>query len=205
MPKNKINPKDLDLHPLYAHLDLWYNVRDYETCQQVRFYRRAKINSHGHRKGEFYEIPVYIIDKTANRQKRGLMLNAKPNLRRRIKISHKGKPVNLYCAHLVVKIGWTFPIEDPHHNVIDHISHDSLDDRRNNLQLWSQSENVRTAACNEARRINGKRSGALLKGIPTAKRRELAAYRRQLLAMTGHMPSLEDAMRDLGLEKGGAE
>ena len=161
MSNPRINPKDLDLHPIYGYLDIWYNVKDYETCQQVRFYTRAKRNDrYGHRKGEFYEIPVYIKDMTANRQKRGIMLNAKPNLRRRIVISHKGKKVNLLCAHLVFRIGWTFPIEDPRHNVIDHISQDSLDDRRNNLQIWSASENVRTAACNEARRLNGQRSGA---------------------------------------------
>ncbi len=202
MKKLRINPKDLDLHPCYSQYDIWYNVRDYETCQQVRFYTHAKINSHGHRKGELYEIPVYIKDMNATRQKHGLRPNAKPNLRRVIRLSYKGKTVNLLCAHLVFRIGWTFPIEDPHHNVIDHISQDTLDDRRNNLQILPASENSRTPACHEARLRNLGLANRLNKGLNNTQRHEVKAHRQRIFNLTGHMPSFEDAMRDLGIKKG---
>ena len=200
-----INPKDLDLHPCYSQYDIWYNVKDYENCQQVRFYTRAKRNQCGHRKGEFYEIPVHLKDTHASLRKRGIKPNTKPYLRRFINLRYKGKTVNLYCSHLVFKIGWTFPIKNPRLEVIDHISEDSLDDRRNNLCIKPASENVNTPACHEARLRNIGIVIRLNKSLTQTQRHEVKAHRQRIFNLTGHMPSLEDAIRDLGLEKGGAK
>ena len=199
--KPRINPKDLDLHPCFSHLDIWYNVRDYETCQQVRCYTRAKGNNQYHRKGEFYEIPVYLLDPALTRRKHGIQPNAKKMLRRVISVSYKGKKVHLYCSHLVFKIGWTFPIPNPRLEVIDHISKDTLDDRRNNLRIMSAKENVNTPACHEARLRNLGLANRLNKGLNNTQRHEVKAHRQRIFNLTGHMPSFEDAMRDLGIKK----
>ena len=201
-----INPKDLDLHPCFAHLDLWYNVRDYEACRQVRFYTHAKRNDrYGHRKGELYEIPTYEKDPHATDRKRGISPNVKPQWRRYIVIHHKGKSVTLLCSHLVFKIGWTFPNPDPRHNVIDHIDKVTTNDRRNNLRIWSQQENSNTPESREARLNNFMKGRYVSRGLCNAKRHEIKAHRLRVLKLTGHMPSLEDAMRDLGLKEGGAQ
>ncbi len=194
----RINKKDLDLHPNYAHLDLWYNVRDYENCEQVRFYTHAKINKDGHRKGELYELPVRILDHNQWRRKRGIGPNIKPDNRRLIQLLKNGKKEHLLCAHLVFKIGWTFPIPDRPHYVIDHIDGNTLNDRRNNLRLITAKENVNTPACREARLKNlGVINYGLNKGLTAAQRHEIHAHRLRVMKLTGHMPSYEDVRNEL--------
>ncbi len=189
-----INPNDLDLHPCYAHLDLWYNVRDYLNCEQVRFYTHAKRNQYGHRKGELYELPVYVRDTHACARKRGIKPNAKPDPRRSIRLTYKGKTVHLSCSRLVFKIGWTFPIPDPRREVVDHIDKDTTNDRRNNLRPQSAKENVNTPAAHEARLRNILRAQILTKGRTNAQRHEVKAHRLRMLKLKGYLPSLEEVL-----------
>lgn len=194
----RINKKDLDLHPCYAHLDLWYNVRDYENCEQVRFYTHAKQSQCGHRKGELYELPVRIYDHHQWRRKRGATPNAKSDKRRLIQLRKNGKGIQLLCAHLVFKIGWTFPIPDRPRYVIDHIDGNTLNDRRNNLRLITAKENANTPACREARIRNlGLMTHGVNKGLTAAQKHEIRAHRLRVLKLTGHMPSFEDVRNEL--------
>ena len=58
-------------------------------------------------------------------------------------IAHKGKNVHLYRSHLTMLCLTGFAISDRRHWVIDHINGDCSDDRPSNLQVISQSENLR--------------------------------------------------------------
>lgn len=70
--------------------------------------------------------------------------NAKiPQMRYAYTIMHKGKNVSLYRSHLTMLCYLGFAITDRRHWVIDHINGDSKDDRPSNLQVISQSENIR--------------------------------------------------------------
>ena len=146
---------EIDLHPRYSQYGIWYNVRDYREDKLVRFYRRVTHNNgSGHKKGDFYELPIRIIDVTSHHRKSGRSPNMKPQLRRRLFFSHNGKQTGLYCSRLTYYIGWAFPdvSKNPVRMVVDHIDRNTLKDSPTNLFEWTQKENVNTPACNEARK-----------------------------------------------------
>ena len=146
---------EIDLHPRFSQYGIWYNVKDYRENKLVRFYRRATHNNqHGHKMGEFYEIPIYIRDASCSHRKSGRSPNMKPQLRRRLHFSQNGKVVTLLCSRLTFYIGWAFPdvSKKTVHMVVDHIDHNTLNDRPTNLYETTQKENVNTPACYEARK-----------------------------------------------------
>ena len=140
---------EIELHPRYSQYDIWYNVRDYREDKLVRFYRRATHNNqHGRKKGEFYEIPVGLLDFNKSRRQSGKSPNAAPYVRRRVVIKINGKSINLTCSRLTYYICWGFPdeTENPEPKVVDHIDHNTLNDRPSNLLETTQKENCNTPA-----------------------------------------------------------
>ena len=155
--KVKVNNEvvEIELHPRYSQYDIWYNVQDWRQDKLVRFYRRATHNDrYGHKKGEFYEMNVSVQDAVYCLRKNGRSPNAKPQLRRYIRVHAKQKLYRILCSRLTFSIGWAFKDEsgDNQRYVIDHIKQDTLDDRPTNLREITQKENVNTPAANEARR-----------------------------------------------------
>ena len=146
---------EIELHPRYSQYGIWYNVRDYREDKLVRFYRLSThTNRYGHKKGEFYEISVELHDFSKCRRESGKSPNAKPDVRRKIHFQHNGKFKHLTCSRLTYYICWGFPdeTEHPEPKVIDHIDHNTLNDRPSNLRETTQKENSNTPACNAARR-----------------------------------------------------
>ena len=157
---------------------LYYDPLDIQLDRPLTFYRRL----HHRRLGEIrYPLMVYTEDRQiSNRKKRRAQ---RPRFQRTIKIYYKGVTVHLTCSKLTMHCQMGFTIADPRHWVVDHINGDSTDDRPSNLQVITQSENLRRSekVVEHARRL-GKRTIA----IATAARKAKAAERRaQRLAMKG--------------------
>ena len=140
---------EIDLHPRYSQYGIWYNMRDYREDKLVRFYRQSKGNPKLRRKkGEFYEIPVGLLDFNKSRRQSGKSPNAAPDVRRRVSIKINGKNIHLTCSRLTYYICWGFPdvSVNPERKVVDHIDHNTLNDRPSNLLETTQKENSNTPA-----------------------------------------------------------
>ena len=149
---------------------LYYDPLDIQLDRPLTFYRRL----HHRRLGDIiYPVKTETKDVTSSHRKKGI--RAKPMFREHIKIQRKGTLIHLYVAQLTMHCIMGFTIADPRHWVVDHIDGDTMNNRPSNLQVISQSENLRRSAkvVESARQI-GKRTIA----IATAARKAKAAERR---------------------------
>ena len=132
---------------------LYYDPLDFQLDRPLRFFRRLR-----HRRFRadiLYQLAVSTKDSTQTDRKRGS--NKKPMLRRFINFRHKGKVVNLYCSQLTMLCLTGFAIADPRHHVVDHVNGNCTDDRPSNLQVITQSENLRRSpAVRENNRLSPK-------------------------------------------------
>ena len=164
---------------------LYYDPLDIQLDRPLTFYRRL----HHRRLGDIiYPVMVYTTDLQISNRKKGR--SHSPRFQRTIKIKRKGVTVHLTCSKLTMHCQMGFTIADPRHWVVDHINGDSTDDRPSNLQVITQSENLRRSekVVEHARRL-GKRTIA----IATAARKAKAAERRaQRLAMKGEREGIKN-------------
>ena len=149
---------------------LYYDPLDIQLDRPLTFYRRLN-----HRRlGEIrYPVKSWKKDVKTGQRKQGI--KAKPMFREFIKLKRKGTQINLYVAQLTMHCIMGFTIADPRHWVVDHIDGNTLNNRPSNLQVITQSANLRRSEkfVESARQI-GKRTIA----IATAARKAKAAERR---------------------------
>ena len=149
---------------------LYYDPLDIQLDRPLTFYRRL----HHRRLGDIiYPLKSWKKDVKIWQRKHGC--NAKPMFREYITIKRKGTQIPLYVSQLTMHCIMGFTIADPRHWVVDHIDGDSMNNRPSNLQVITQSENLRRSekVVERARRL-GKRTIA----IATAARKAKAAERR---------------------------
>lgn len=85
----------------------------------------------------------YPLKATLTDQRNTVKTSFTPQMRYRYHFKIKGKIFTLFRSHLTMLCIMGFAITDRRHWVIDHVNGDSSDDRPSNLQVISQSENVR--------------------------------------------------------------
>ena len=149
---------------------LYYDPLDIQLDRPLTFYRRL----HHRRLGDIiYPVKTFKTDVQTGQRKRGI--KAKPMIREEIKISHKGHFVHLRVSQLTMHCQMGFTIADPRHWVVDHIDGDTLNNRPSNLQVITQSENLRRS---EAKREQARKIGRLSRGKSNAQRHAEAVERR---------------------------
>ena len=149
---------------------LYYDPLDFELDRPLTFYRRL----HHRRLGDIiYPVKSWKKDVKIWQRKHGI--KAKPMFREFIKIRRKGTLIHLYVAQLTMHCQMGFTIADPRHWVVDHIDGDTLNNRPSNLQVISQSENLRRS---EAIREHARKTGRLNRGKSNAQRHAEAEERR---------------------------
>lgn len=164
---------------------LYYDPLDIQLDRPLTFYRRL----HHRRLGDIiYPVKTETKDVTSSQRKQGV--RAKPMFREYITITRKGTKIHLYVAQLTMHCIMGFTIADPRHWVVDHIDGDSMNNRPSNLQVISQSANLRRSekVVERARRL-----GKNYHAIATAARKAKAAERRaQRLAMKGEREGIKN-------------
>ena len=125
---------------------LYYDPLDFELDRPLTFYRRLfcwQLNEE-----IIYPLKVYQTNTQSGRIKRGG--KNKPMFRRYIHfywqpnpLLVKGKIIHLYCHKLTMLCWMGFAIADPRHWVVDHIDGNPLNDRPKNLQIITQSMNLK--------------------------------------------------------------
>ena len=149
---------------------LYYDPIDIQLDRPLTFYRRL----HHRRLGDIiYPVKSWKKDVKIWQRKHGC--NAKPMFREFIKIRRKGTLIPLYVSQLTMHCMMGFTIADPRHWVVDHIDGDSMNNRPSNLQVISQSENLRRS---EKFMECARRLGKASKGLSNAQRKAKAAERR---------------------------
>jgi hypothetical protein len=117
---------------------LYYDPLDIQLDRPLTFYRRL----HHRRLGDIiYPVKSWKKDVKIWQRKHGC--NAKPMFREYITITRKGTKIHLYVAQLTMHCIMGFTIADPRHWVVDHIDGDSMNNRPSNLQVITQSANLR--------------------------------------------------------------
>ena len=149
---------------------LYYDPIDIQLDRPLTFYRRL----HHRRLGDIiYPVKSWKKDVKIWQRKHGC--NAKPMFREFIKIRRKGTLIPLYVSQLTMHCMMGFTIADPRHWVVDHIDGDTLNNRPSNLQVITQSENLRRS---EAKREQARKIGRLSRGKSNAQRHAEAVERR---------------------------
>ena len=124
---------------------LYYDPLDFQLDRPLTFYRRLYCWQLA--TDIIYPLRVHKTNCKHSAIKRGskckpmyrryISFNWKPNL------PGKGKFKTLFCHKLTMLCLTGFAIADPRHWVVDHIDGNPLNDRPSNLQVISQSENLR--------------------------------------------------------------
>ena len=149
---------------------LYYDPIDIQLDRPLTFYRRL----HHRRLGDII-YPVKSWKKDVKKWQRKHGCNEKPMFREFIKIRRKGTLIPLYVSQLTMHCMMGFTIADPRHWVVDHIDGDTLNNRPSNLQVITQSENLRRS---EAKREQARKIGRLSRGKSNAQRHAEAVERR---------------------------
>ena len=135
------------LHPVPTwEGELYYDPLDFDLDRPLTFYRRLRLR--GAKADFIYPLRVYQKDVKMTLRKQGQ--NVQPMYRRYIHFMWKPKEqpgksriVTLYCSHLTMLCKTGEPIADPRHWVVDHIDGNPLNDRPKNLQVITQSMNLK--------------------------------------------------------------
>ena len=149
---------------------LYYDPLDIQLDRPLTFYRRL---NHRRLGDIIYPVKTWKKDVKSSCRKKGI--RAKPMFREFIKLTRKGTLINLYVAQLTMHCMMGFTIVDPRHWVVDHIDGNTLNNRPSNLQVISQSENIRRS---EELMERARRQGKASKGLSNAQRKAKAAERR---------------------------
>ena len=152
---------------------LYYDPLDIQLDRPLTFYRRLN-----HRRLGDIIYPVKTWKKDVNSSCRKKGVRAKPMFREYITITRKGTLFPLYVSQLTMHCMMGFTIADPRHWVVDHIDGDSMNNRPSNLQVISQSANLRRSekVVECARRL-GKKYNAKARAAHMAKAAERRAQR----------------------------
>ena len=120
---------------------LYYDPLDIQLDRPLTFYRRL----HHRRLGDIiYPVKTETKDVKIWQRKQGI--RAKPMIREYIKLKRKGTLIHLSTAQLTMHCMMGFTIADPRHWVVDHIDGNTLNNRPSNLQVITQSANLRRSA-----------------------------------------------------------
>ena len=159
-----------------------YDPEDFKLDRPLTFYRRMYCwQLH---EEIIYPMRVFKTNTQLSRIKQGS--KRKPMYRRYVMFKWQpnlliGKDQNkvLYCHQLTMLCWMGFAICDPRHWVVDHIDGDPLNDQPSNLQVISQSENLRRSEeVRENARKMQKLGAELSRGLNNQQRHEAAMRRR---------------------------
>ena len=177
---------------------LYYDPEDFKLDRSLTFYRRMYC---WQLKEEIiYPMRVYETNTKAGYIKRGS--KCKPMYRRFVMFCWqpnlqlgRGSTKNLMCHKLTMLCWMGFAISDPRHWVVDHIDGNPLNDQPSNLQVISQSENLRRS---EKHREEAHRNLEIFHARRRAERERLLADPRAVNVASAY-PEIETTV-DLQIE-----